>query len=498
MTCATRFGWLAGFLALCFSAPGQTANPPCHPVSLEQGETACLTYADGLGENDVANLGRDLEIRGAYKTALQVYRRALTQTPKNIALQKGYLRSRSELKARRLLVGLKKTAPQKIASPCLTTRWAQAVEACRKEIAQDPNNPQWHHRLGDALRSVGRPHAALKAYRESFRLKPDSVPRQKIETLTLLVNIEPQSGPLLVQGELKHQKIATTTSVSVEKTSVKTESMDVPPRSLPAVAQVPLTKDTPANVTRKPALPIEVRGEFKALLIGNQRYKHFPVLRSPVNDVRAIADVLTNRYGFDVTQTIDASRYEIFQALAKLRRETKPDDSVLVYYAGHGYLDEVTSRGYWLPVDSENDNAANWISTSDITDLLAGLPARHVLVVADSCFSGALVRSGTGIELDGRQTLLKRLYASRSRSILTSGGLEPVLDGGSSKHSVFAFSLLEALNRNTGVIEAERLFVSIRDRVSFAAEQVPQYGPLRGAGHEGGDFVFVPKNLRSP
>src|SRR5262249_35966204 len=160
-------------------------------------------------------------------------------------------------------------------------------------------------------------------------------------------------------------------------------------------------------------------------------------LRTPQADALALATVLTKDYGFSVTVLNDATRYQIVSALSTLRREATENDSVLIYYAGHGYLDDTTSRGYWLPVDAERDDVANWLSTSDITGVLAGLQARHALILADSCFSGTLLRSDPTVALDERQSLLQKLAARRSRTIMTSGGLEPVGDGGAGQHSVF-------------------------------------------------------------
>jgi uncharacterized caspase-like protein len=236
--------------------------------------------------------------------------------------------------------------------------------------------------------------------------------------------------------------------------------------------------------------PIESAGRYLALIIGNEEYKDFSRLRSPLADAHALAALLGRDYGFNVTVLANATRYQILSALSRLRQQATENDHVLIYYAGHGYLDEATSRGYWLPVDAEHDNVANWISTSDVTDMLAGLQARHALILADSCFSGTLLRSAPTVAIDERQTMLRKLSERRSRSIMTSGGLEPVIDDGGGRHSIFAASVLEALKDNRQLLEAGRLFMQIRDRVAARAQQTPQYAPLRSAGHDGGDFIF--------
>ncbi|MET0070207.1 MAG: caspase family protein [Candidatus Thiodiazotropha sp.] len=235
-------------------------------------------------------------------------------------------------------------------------------------------------------------------------------------------------------------------------------------------------------------------GQFHALVIGNNRYSEFNKLQTAVKDAKAVSRILRTEYGFNVTRLTNATRYQIFDAISKLRNRLTAEDNLLIYYAGHGYLDEQTERGYWLPVDAEQDNYANWLSTSDITDMLNGMAATRVMVVADSCYSGTLSRSVNGKRLfvDREQALIiKRLAGKRSRTALTSGGLEPVLDSGSYGHSVFANAFLSVLQENTGVLEGARLFSQLRRRVILAADQTPEYADIRKAGHEGGDFIFM-------
>jgi uncharacterized caspase-like protein len=203
-----------------------------------------------------------------------------------------------------------------------------------------------------------------------------------------------------------------------------------------------------------------------------------------------------------VTTLINANRYQILSALNKLREQLTEKDNLIIYYAGHGELDRVNQRGNWLPVDAEPDSTANWIPNVAITDILNAMSARHVLIVADSCYSGSLTRSAlarlqSGLSSEARLAWIKSMVGERSRTALTSGGLKPVLDTGGGKHSIFAQAVLDALAKPTGVVEGQALFREISDRVARAArnvgvEQVPEYGPVQYAGHGGGEFFFVP------
>jgi uncharacterized caspase-like protein len=176
-------------------------------------------------------------------------------------------------------------------------------------------------------------------------------------------------------------------------------------------------------------------------------------------------------------------------ALDVLRNSLGPNDNLVLYYAGHGYLDQEADRGYWLPIDAERQNRANWLSNADVTDALKAMRAKHVLVVADSCYAGTLTRDVAIRPSEGAD--LARLAQKWARSVLASGGLEPVLDRGGSGHSIFAGAFLEALRGNARAADTTTLFSTVRRRVMLGAEQTPQYADIRIAGHDGGDFIFV-------
>ena len=260
---------------------------------------------------------------------------------------------------------------------------------------------------------------------------------------------------------------------------------------------------TPGTAPRaNPLRDVDI-GTYHALVIGNQRYAHLPSLETSGNDARVVADLLESRFGYRVTLLIDADRYRILSEMNRLRQELTDRDNLLIYYAGHGELDRVNLRGHWLPVDAEMFSSANWISNTSITDILNAMSVRQVLVVADSCYSGALTRSSLA-QLDSGQSeeaqahWLRTLATMRSRTALTSGGLAPVLDGGGGDHSVFAKSFVSVLQEMVEVTEGQRVFRELSARVAFDAnryrvEQVPEYAPIKYSGHEAGDFLFIPK-----
>lgn len=282
-----------------------------------------------------------------------------------------------------------------------------------------------------------------------------------------------------------------------EATPIEIAATDV--RGQRAVLPLLLARDTHSpKVQAVPEAPVR----YHALIIGNARYRSWAPLDTPHHDAEDVATVLRERYGFETTVLLDATRAQIFRALAHLRSTLTENDNLLVYYSGHGSWDAGNLQGYWVPVDGDKDSVANYISSSDVTDQIGVMRARQILVVADACYSGVFVRAPDADEASDSALALQQRARIPSRKVMSSGNIREVLDAGRGNHSVFAAEFLDALRRHTGgPIEAQRLYAQIAPRVRSAAEgygeqQEPQYGQLRFAGHVGGDFLFMPTTSR--
>jgi len=246
-------------------------------------------------------------------------------------------------------------------------------------------------------------------------------------------------------------------------------------------------------------------GKYYALVIGNQKYEKLAKLNTPEADATEIAALLKDRYGFTVTLLLNATRWQIMEELNRLRAVVTEKDNLLVYYAGHGQIDRVNSLANWLPIDADPTSTANWIANSTLTETWNTMSAKHILVVADSCYSGAMTRSSMGqlqpgLSEDERMVQLKALAVSPSRTVLTSGGVSPVMDGGGGKHSIFAQNFINILSENQDFLLGRQLSDVLSARVLKVAqglnfEQRPEYAPIRFAGGESGDFIFSPPKI---
>jgi formylglycine-generating enzyme required for sulfatase activity len=235
--------------------------------------------------------------------------------------------------------------------------------------------------------------------------------------------------------------------------------------------------------------------KYYALVIGNNAYTALPKLKTAEADAREIERLLRESYGFETKLLVNATRAQIVAALSSYRRELTPDANLLIYYAGHGYNDKDADKAYWLPVDATRDDVSNWIIADEITTGIRVIPAKHVLVISDSCYSGTLTR-GLGAEMPHpteREQFLQRMAAGHSRTLMASGGDEPVADSGGGGHSVFAAALMRGLSEidKTQFTAAELFNNYVVEAVAGRAEQTPVYDPLRNSGHESGDFIFT-------
>ncbi|MAA76298.1 MAG: peptidase C14 [Salinisphaeraceae bacterium] len=296
------------------------------------------------------------------------------------------------------------------------------------------------------------------------------------------------------------------TRAKVEEDRIAADLSGMPKLRTPGEAQpVQPSSDRPPLVLRNLNF-----GRYFALIIGNQDYLFLQDLDSPGNDTREVADVLKRRYGFQTYVVPNGNARDILTAFNDLYNEVGPEDNLLVYYAGHGNLSSQGSgdrlRGYWLPVEAKADSLTSWINNSVVSDHLDRLKARSVLVLADSCYAGTMASQQSALLLGSARAKLspeaiQSGLSRRSRMVISSGGVKPVIDSADATNSLFAKSLLEVLRGNNEVMRENMLFarvaVGVRKQAArLSIEQNPEMRPIRAAGHEGGDFFLVPENAK--
>jgi WD40 repeat protein len=240
-------------------------------------------------------------------------------------------------------------------------------------------------------------------------------------------------------------------------------------------------------------------GNYYALVIGIDNYTgQWRSLQNAVSDAKAISQLLKSKYKLDYLKELyndQATRLNIIKELEWLVQNVQPTDNLLIYYSGHGEFNQALNKGYWVPSDATAASTSYYISNSDIQTFLGGIKSKHTLLISDACFSGDIFRGSTvSIPFEESDKYYAKVNNISSRKALTSGGIEPVLDGGREGHSVFAYYLLKALDNNEKkYYDASQLFDNIKIPVINNSDQSPQFNAIKNAGDEGGQFIFLKK-----
>ena len=245
-------------------------------------------------------------------------------------------------------------------------------------------------------------------------------------------------------------------------------------------------------------------GNYFALIIGINAYEHWTPLKTAVHDATEFKHILTQKYAISNAELITDQTATLKNTVRMIRRmagDLGENDNFLLYFAGHGQLDDLTSDGYWIPVDGLKDDPCTWITHSSIKSILSSekVLGKNIMVIADSCYSGNLLRGSSRQSDTSSQKYEQRLFQlaqKKSRQIIASGGMEQVADWGRDNHSLFAYYLIQALRDNQEpVIDLENLILTkVWKNVSEKGGQRPTIGRLKTPMDEDGQFILVFKN----
>lgn len=212
-------------------------------------------------------------------------------------------------------------------------------------------------------------------------------------------------------------------------------------------------------------------------------------LKNCFKDINLLIGTLSNLYDFDsielFTKPEQTTLSFLYEELYKEFINSLSSDNILLLFAGHGEFNPILGTTYWLCSDSKKDSITTWFNLNDLLKFFNASPAKHIALISDSCFSGAIfeINRGGGITaLDGKF----------SRQALTSGGLEKVSDG--MDNSPFNTILIDVLKENTlEKLSFNQLSEKVVLKFNKKREQTPEFGSLVNSGDKGGMYFFSRK-----
>ncbi len=240
-----------------------------------------------------------------------------------------------------------------------------------------------------------------------------------------------------------------------------------------------------------------------ALLIGNNEY-HDPSLAklvSPPQDVSQLGELLRDPQigGFDRVDALENQPFAaVRRSIASFFNNNKRDDLLMLYFSGHGVLDD-NGQLYLAVQDTERELlSATSIEAPFITSLMDRSISRRQVLVLDCCHSGAFGRSkgGLGASVGTATTFEGKGYG---RIILTaSDATQYAWDGddlvGDAQTSVFTRHLVEGLRTGAADTDADGQ-ITLDELYDYVYEMVvtetPRQTPAKWSYRQQGTIVIA-------
>ncbi len=230
-----------------------------------------------------------------------------------------------------------------------------------------------------------------------------------------------------------------------------------------------------------------------AVLVGIGDYKDDLIdLKYPAADIQAMERALMSN-GFEsgsikVLQDSDATKGNIQREMIDfLRKNTTPQDRVLLYYSGHAVTQKTqTGReiGYLCPSDfSFSELVSTGISMNQMKEWFDLIPARQISLIVDACYAGFFGKSNDGIrgivpikEVGAQdrippKPILMPSGNNRNLIILAAGRANQyAFEGPKWGHGLFTYHILNGLRGkadldNNGLVQSDELYSYIYPKV---------------------------------
>jgi tetratricopeptide (TPR) repeat protein len=231
--------------------------------------------------------------------------------------------------------------------------------------------------------------------------------------------------------------------------------------------------------------------EYHAILIACSNYSEsdgWNPLPGTLTEAQQVKEMLSSKYGFkeaNILELYNKDYATILSGLSTKLASMKENDNLVIYFAGHGTYKQKGNEliGYWVPLNAKSMDV-DYISSTKLAELVAGSNVKHLLMLSDACYGGAM-RSSNEMKPPGQLE-----YKLKSRQVLTSGGLEKVPG-----NSVFVPMVMKALQLNTNkYLSVAELYNIIYNGVKKQTDNEPRLNDFGKDGNEGGQFYFVLKN----
>ena len=214
-----------------------------------------------------------------------------------------------------------------------------------------------------------------------------------------------------------------------------------------------------------------------AVVIGVEKYQDLPASDYSSSDAKLMKEYLVSlgvkERNIELLLNERATKSSIEKTIeAWLPNRAKKDSTIFVYYSGHGAPEPKTGDAYMVPYDGDpNYLPVTGYSLKRLYESLGKLQVAEVVVLLDSCFSGAggrsvlakgarpLVMTTTALSIPSNMVVLSATQGSQISTSSPEKG-----------HGVFTYYFLKALKK--GKKNISEIYEYIKPLVEDEAKQL--------------------------
>jgi WD40 repeat protein len=185
-----------------------------------------------------------------------------------------------------------------------------------------------------------------------------------------------------------------------------------------------------------------------------------------------------------------ASKEAILKALGDL--DCQPQDTLLVFLAGHGTI--IDNRFHYLPYGSDGEKSEGALSSRELGNILAELPATRQVLFLDTCHAGASAKDMADLLVDKKEPLLasqrgsqivrdQKLLARQAGTFLVAGSTPNATAAEVPElgHGIFTYAVLNGLRDKNSTEDQQ---ITVNELLRYLNQKVPELSmKFRGSPH---------------
>jgi hypothetical protein len=302
--------------------------------------------------------------------------------------------------------------------------------------------------------------------------------------LPVLIDIKEKYGKF---AENKHLDIALNQAISsiVDIAAEKAEEQERKEIQL-ALLKSDVDQNIPQTATKN--------NNTFVLIIANENYSHVAAVPFALNDGNIFREYCIKTLGIGekhIKYLSDATGNDIRTGINWLANLSEVFDNpqIIVYYAGHGFPDELSKSAYLLPIDGSGTDVATGYKLDDLYATLGNMPASQITVFMDACFSGSKREDGMLASARGVALKAKSGVPQGNMVVFSAAqGDETAYPNREQQHGMFTYYLLKKLQETEGNVDLKTLGDYVIKQVSQQSillnskKQTPSVTPSAAVG----------------